>query len=156
MGESLLGLQLATSADSQFVWEVNNAPATRAQSINPASIPWESHQQWFAAKLTDPDCRMWVALIDGVRVGVIRFQLTPPSALVSVALSESHQGRGLGRQLIAEATAMVLAEATTAVAMIRPENVGSVKAFEAAGYVLRGTERQHGVTLLRLEAQRLE
>ena len=51
---------------------------------------------------------------------------------------------------------MVLSEAAIAVAMIRPDNIGSIKAFEAAGYIEHGTEIQNGVTLLRFEAQRSE
>ena len=154
MAEVVLNLQAATDEDSQFIWQVNNAPATRAQSINSAPIPWGSHQAWFTSKLKDPNCRMWVALTHGEQVGVIRFQLTEREALVSVALADAQQGRGLGRRLIAEATALVFAEIPVAVAMIRPDNVGSIKAFEAAGYTLAGREEQGDVSLLRYEAQR--
>ena len=154
MAEVSLTLQAATEQDSHFIWRVNNAPLTRAQSINSEPIPRDSHEVWFASKLNDPSCRMWVALTHHERVGVIRFQISEHEALVSVALDEAQQGRGLGRRLIAEATALVFAETSIAVAMIRPDNVGSIKAFEAAGYTLTGSETQGDVVLLRYEAQR--
>lgn len=149
-----LTLQAATDQDSHFIWLVNNAPLTRAQSINSEPIPWASHEAWFASKLEDPTCKMWVALTHNERVGVIRFQLSGREALVSVALDEAQQGRGLGRRLIAEATALVFAETPVAVAMIRPDNVGSIRAFEAAGYLLARSETQGDVSLLRYEARR--
>ena len=85
MDDESLCLQPAKTADSQFIWEVNNAPATRAQSINADPIPG-GHINGGSPQRSDP-IRMWVALSQGV-VGVIDFADATISAL-SVAPSSA-------------------------------------------------------------------
>ena len=75
------------------------------------------------------------------------------TATISVALAPEHQGRGLGRRLIAAGTEATLNTrgVQRVIAMIRPTNVASVRAFEAAGYTLVGEVRDTDVALLRYE-----
>ncbi len=144
----------ASDGDCRFYWEVNNAPSTRALSISTAPIPWESHQRWYAAKLGDPKTALQVAEANGQRVGVVRVDRDGPDVTISVALAPEHQGQGHGRRVIAAATQAALEDPATdrVIALIRPENPGSVRAFEAAGYVLIGEGESDGITLLRYEA----
>ena len=154
MTETSVILREATPEDCRFYWTVNNAPTTRAQSITTDPIPWDSHARWYPARLADPATALYVAESGGDRVGVVRFDLAGEEATISVALAPEHQGKGLGRRVIAEATQTTLAltGATRAIALIRPDNVGSVRAFEAAGYVLDGRQAAGDTELLRYTA----
>ena len=155
MNEPTLTLRKAHSEDIRFYWEVNNTPTTRALSISPEPIPWEGHKAWYAARLSDPQTTLYVAELNEKRVGVLRVERGERGrTTISIALSEVYQGRGLGRQLIAEGTRLTLAspDITQVIALIRPNNIGSVRAFQAAGYQADGEAIERGVSLLRFIA----
>ena len=155
MSEAALTLRLATAEDCRFYWEVNNAPSTRALSISPGSIPWEDHTQWFERRLESATTTLYVAEVRNQKVGVVRFDLAAGEATISVAIAEEHRGRGLGRRVIAEGTQVTLStdDGTHVVALIRPDNIGSVRAFKAAGYVRDGETQVGNVALLRYIAR---
>ena len=155
MNEPALRLREAGSEDVRFYWEVNNTPTTRALSISPEPIAWEGHKAWYAARLSDAQTSLYVAELNEKRVGVLRIERDDKArATISIALSEVYQGRGLGRQLIAEGTRLTLAAPaiTQVIALIRPNNIGSVRAFQAAGYRAAGEAIERGVSLLRFIA----
>lgn len=145
----MFGLRRATSGDARFVWEVNNEPSVRARSVDTADIPWESHAVWYERKLVDPRAVLFVGTVGGTPAGICRFDVIEREAVVGVALGSAFRGRGLGQWLIASATAELfrLQPVERVRAAIRPDNVGSLRAFAAAGYVLSGTEEQSGVAL---------
>ncbi|MGH9508910.1 MAG: UDP-2,4-diacetamido-2,4,6-trideoxy-beta-L-altropyranose hydrolase, partial [Terriglobales bacterium] len=51
-----LRLRRATEQDCRLLWEWANDPDTRANSFSSELIPWDDHQRWFRAKLSDPAC----------------------------------------------------------------------------------------------------
>lgn len=157
-GESVVVLRRATAADCRWVWQVNNEPSTRRWSVRQEPIPWPDHERWFAARLVDPDTLLWVATASGQDLGVVRCDLVPATrtAVLSLALVPEQRGRGQGRAAIAAAVRAVFGLPTVdvLVAMIRPANEASCRAFTSVGFVPQATELQHGVELLRTELVR--
>lgn len=154
MTEAALIIRAAGPDDCRFYWTVNNDPTTRAVSMSTAPIPWASHATWYPARLSDPFTHLYVAEHGDVPVGVVRFDVEGEDATISVALAPEHQGKGLGRRIIAQATERTLLEtsASRAVALIRPDNHGSVRAFVAAGYREDGSVVLGDHTMLRFIA----
>lgn len=154
MTESTVIVRAAVADDCHFYWTVNNEPSTRAQSIAPEPILWESHQRWYARHLDDATTQLYIAEVAGQRVGVFRFDLAGNDSTISIALSPEHQSKGLGREIIASGTSTTLASSTVkrVIALIRPDNIGSVRAFLAAGYIRDGQTEANGVELLRFVA----
>ena len=145
-------LRRAEAADCAFVWNVNNEPSVRAQSIRSAPIPFEEHAAWFARKLADANALLWVAEAPEA-VGVVRCDRAAAGAEISLALTPGARGRGLGAAMIAAASAAA-AEAlgvSVVVALVRPENQASLRAFARAGFSHAGRESREGVALERLE-----
>ena len=123
----------------RVVWAINNHPSTREQSIHQASIPWETHEAWFEARLAEAPCLMWIAEREREVVGLVRFAVDdPPSqADISVAVHPDRRGRGVGSWLIAVGTTRAFdAHPALAriVAVVRPDNEPSLRAFAKAGY----------------------
>ncbi|MBB2924152.1 GNAT family N-acetyltransferase [Cellulomonas cellasea] len=137
-------LRPATAADARLLFTWANDPATRAQSFSTGPIAWESHVAWFERVLADPARVLWLLEDDGRPVASIRFEARggagepgDADAVVSVQAAPDARGRGYGRRVVAEATALyVSATARRVVAEIRPSNTASARVFEAAGYVL--------------------
>ncbi|MGH2829375.1 MAG: GNAT family N-acetyltransferase [Actinomycetota bacterium] len=140
-------LQRATAADSKGVFAWANDPVTRANSASTDPIPWESHSEWFAAKLADPNCSIFIVSDGDEPVGVVRFDVAGDEAEISVNLAPEARGRGIGSLAIRVACAEVPDE--TVVAYIREENTASQKAFAAAGFTPDGRRVVRGVDMLR-------
>ncbi len=146
-------LRRASVDDARFVWEVNNHPSVRAQSVSTAPIPWESHEAWFARRIADAATLFFIATCGADPAAVVRFEVQDTEATISVAVAPTFRGHGLGSRVIASATDE-LARArpgTCAVALVRLGNEASLRAFARAGYLRTGSHEENGIALERLE-----
>jgi len=146
----------AAAEDARFVWTVNNHPTTRAQSLSTGDISWETHLAWFQARLARPDCAFLIGLSGDEPIGVARFDVAAGEAVISLAVSADHRGRGLGGRLIRSITDLALARADVrvAVAFTRPTNTASRRAFAQNGYREVGAVDMGGVEMCRFERVR--
>ncbi len=135
--------------DARFVWDVNNDPTVRAQSISTDPIPWESHQAWFSDALERSTRYLWIVEVASEPAGVVRFDVDGDAATISVALQAAYRGRGLGTKLIDRAC-HALADTGLAgriIALVRPDNAPSMLAFERAGFALQRSIKQDDLEL---------
>lgn len=135
----MLTLRRADAHDSQALWSWRNDEATRAASLNDAPIPWDRHEQWFLATLSDPARAILIALDDGGdRVGMVRFDVdSPATAIVSINVAPERRGDGVGRSLLHSALEWMTEQghATTVIAVVRSDNSASLRIFEREGFV---------------------
>ena len=82
-----------------------------------------------------------------------RFDVAGGEAVISLAVSADHRGRGLGGRLIRSITDLALARADVrvAVAYTRPTNTASRRAFAQNGYREVGAVDMGGVEMCRFE-----
>lgn len=148
---STLALRRAGPADSHTLWEWRNAPDVRATAFSPDPISWEDHERWFARKIADPLCLLFIAEDDEAPLGQIRFDVGEggTEAEISVSVQRAHRRRGVGTALIEEGIQAAAAEGLRTVhAYIKPENEASVRAFVRAGFVSAGTTEVRGAEAL--------
>jgi UDP-2,4-diacetamido-2,4,6-trideoxy-beta-L-altropyranose hydrolase len=137
MARADLRLRPATADDRRLLFGWANDPVVRNNSFHAAAIDWEEHCAWFAAKLRDPACVMFIALLDGGRsLGLARFDIQRHSATVSVSIAAEFRGRGWGGRLIRQACEALFAARPVARvnAYIKKDNVASQHAFARAGF----------------------
>jgi RimJ/RimL family protein N-acetyltransferase len=136
--------------DCGLVWEWANDPTIRAASFSSDSIPWQQHLAWFTSKLADPNCVLYIALVDDNRVGQVRYQLEGREATISVSLAPEWRRRGYGSAVIWHASRLVLetTDASRIIAYLRPENTVSVQAFARAGFRPNGAATVQGQAAL--------
>lgn len=145
-----VALRKADESDMGRVWVWNNEPAARAASTRSESIPWEAHQRWFAAKLRDPQTALWIVERANIgAIGTVRVERAGDEDIISLALTPGVRGRGLGAVVIVEAIRQWRHAGVErpVVALVKPDNVASIKAFERAGFVLAGRRDIDGVQL---------
>src|SRR5437763_1683945 len=125
----MLTLRPAVEGDSRLIWTWANDPLVRAVSFSTAPITWEQHQQWFARKLNDQTCTMFIAMsAEGTPVGQVRFETTgEEQVVVSVSIDRARRGSGLGRALIELGVQEYFraGKATHIHAFIKSDNMGS-------------------------------
>jgi RimJ/RimL family protein N-acetyltransferase len=109
LGET--SIRLAVLRDACLLWEWANDPMTRRNSFNPEPISWDRHQDWFATKLTSPDCRLWIMELEKTPVGQIRYdRISADTAQISFSVAPFVRGRGLGTLLLEKTRPMAARE----------------------------------------------
>jgi UDP-2,4-diacetamido-2,4,6-trideoxy-beta-L-altropyranose hydrolase len=128
--------------DREQLWEWANETTVRRMSFHQEPIPWEEHIAWFEKKFQDPACFLYIAVTeDDVPVGQIRFDVQDNKAIVDVSVDREWRDKGLGPEIIRGGIQRLLAEkpGIPVHTQVKLENVGSVRAFEKAGFVTCGT-----------------
>jgi pseudaminic acid synthase len=163
LGEDMIGpvrdvaavtLRPALQADAALLRAWRNDPQTRAMSIHEGEVGAAEHEAWLARSLASSERWLFIAERDGRPVGTVRLDADGPASVeVSLTVAPAERGNGYALALLraAEDEARRLG-AVRITAVLRPDNVASRRAFEAAGY--RGFvehRAQTGVALIKCE-----
>ncbi len=133
MGCNGVVIRPATAGDSRSIFEWRNHPDIRAVSRSTDEICWESHENWFASVLDDPERMLLIGEINGQPLGVVRFDIHNSGADVSIYLVPRNKTQGRGRDLLRSAEQWFV--------RVRPE----IQLLRAE--VLGANERSHGLFL---------
>ncbi|UOQ67929.1 UDP-2,4-diacetamido-2,4,6-trideoxy-beta-L-altropyranose hydrolase [Hymenobacter volaticus] len=134
-------LRPATLHDSDLLFEWTNDPTVRQYSFNPSPVLRTEHEQWLAARLTDPSSLLLLAEQpdNSSPVGIIRFQVAGAQATLSYSLAAPFRGRGLAALLLLAGTRYLIQTFTQVqqiLGHVHQHNTASIKAFERAGFSL--------------------
>lgn len=146
--EGDLRLRPATMNDARLLFEWFNEPAVRAVSFSSEKVSWEHHCAWLKSKLADQHYVIWLAEAGAGRpVGQARFVMEDDTATISISLAAESRGQGLGTLLIWAACRKLCREhqkIRRIKAWIKPDNVGSLRAFEKARFQFLAEKDAHG------------
>lgn len=148
-----VALRRASPDDAARLLAWRNDPHTRAMSVSDEEITAEQHRAFLVASLDSADRLLFIAEAEGQPVGTLRLDRLPGATLeVSLTVAPEERRRGYSASLLraAEVEASRLG-ATRLVAVLRPENVASRKAFEGAGYRGFVDDERSGVALVHCE-----
>tara|TARA_B100000315_G_scaffold215981_1_gene215582 strand:+ start:1431 stop:1901 length:471 start_codon:yes stop_codon:yes gene_type:complete len=138
----MLSLRDAQESDCRLLWEWRNEEAVRKTAFSSDPISWEDHQKWFAGKLKDQNCHLYVAVDKSEGpFGQVRFDFTSQDeAEIHLSIVSPMRGRGRGRELIGAAVDRLFSSTTIGAvsAYIKPENAASIRAFEGEQFLRLG------------------
>lgn len=128
-----IAIREAQPDDARLIWEWANDPSVRANSFNPAPIPWEKHLSWYENKLASTATRFWLLIVDDKPVGQIRYDKDREgkSAEISFSVAREHRGKGYGVELIGRTCQRACTELDVEeiTALTFAENAASHQAF---------------------------
>ncbi len=144
-------LRAATPEDCRNLWEQVNEPEMRSLAQNPAHVPWEEHQRWYATRLTSA-LPFWIIEVDNKKfAGYIRFEKNSESAVrLSVLLAREYRGQGLGSRLLSVACHLFW-EAFPSIdieALVLEDNIASQRMFNKVGFRCVSMEHINGKRFL--------
>ena len=140
----MIVLRKASFEDSQFLFELRNAPANKLHFMNPNSINYDEHLAWLNSKLSDSRFTIYIASIQGEDFGQFRIS---EEGDVSVSILDSFKYKGLGTVFISTASNFYFKEfGKDLFAVIKKENRLSILAFEKAGYIFEENIIKEGIT----------
>lgn len=129
-----LAFRAARQDDCAALLRWRNHPSVRAVSHDPAEIDAATHAAWLERTLGDPRRLLLIAERQGEAVGVVRFDLDAPRALISVYRVPGSTARGGLIRAAGDWLAGQRPEIRHIVAEVLPDNTASLAAFHAAGY----------------------
>lgn len=142
-----LRLRPANVDDAKLLWEWANDPVVRASAFSTDPIPWEKHVAWFAQKIRDPRCFIFVAIdADENLIGQVRFDITgDEDAECDVHIARESRGKKYAAPLIDAGVRKLFAstDVRSVSAYIREENEASIRSFKKAGFSLQGKAYVH-------------
>jgi RimJ/RimL family protein N-acetyltransferase len=142
MAASMISVRPATVSDAEILFEWRTDLQTRAASVATGELLWQEHAAWLAAALADNRRYLYVAENDSIqpdaRVGVCRFDLDLEMTVAEVSINTSPtvRGQGMSKSILEAAMARFQADLgqTPLTATIRPNNIASIRIFEACGF----------------------
>lgn len=132
-------LRYATKEDEVFFHNLANDPFVRKNSFKTESIKYSDHKVWFRNKLGSTSSCLFVASINTIPVGQVRFDLDVTSAIwmIDYSLIASFRGKGLGFSMLNEAIIRMsnkLDQNRGFGAEVKIENVPSLKIFRKLNF----------------------
>jgi RimJ/RimL family protein N-acetyltransferase len=118
-----------------FRWR--NDPFIVARSTSQKLVTWDEHCTWYEATLQRDDRLIYIAMKEGVPVGLARFdRVDAISCVISVYLLEEFTGRGLGVETIRESCAAIFRQwdIEQIIACVRCDNREGRSGFLKAGF----------------------
>ncbi len=134
-------LEAITRTDKDYLYKLQSIVGIRDYALNPSYPSIEEHNNWFETKIKDDSTKIYKIILDGSPVGVIRSdkiiedkQSTDIDIKVEISLTidPAYSGKGIAKKAIAQIISEVEAKIYTAV--IRSDNIASVKAFIHNGF----------------------
>ena len=127
-----------TLADMQQLWHWQCEPGNRRFFRHPAAPEWPEHENWFKRAVASPNIKLYRIDWKQSAVGMMRLDMrSTTTAEVSILLSKSTQGQGIGRlalQLFCEQFPQL-----HLIAEIHPDNQPSKCIFRGCGFTQMDT-----------------
>ena len=152
-----LRLREVERQDCEILFHWRNLPEIIELGSSQKSVQWNEHEAWFNSALKSPKCIIYIITFKKEPIGQLRFDREDQQrADISIYIVSQFIGKGLGRVAIREACKKLFNEKGSIReinALIREENIASIKAFERVGFKVNNAYRDkpfhHHLTLER-------
>ncbi len=137
--DSWFTIRIASVNDMIHVFELSNNIEVRNNSFNQKEILLDDHKIWFNKTINNPKVFFQIVEVAGVFAGQVRYTIEDNECVVGISISPKFRGISLGEKILivsAQNFKKVFQNVKTVTAYIKKENIGSVKIFEKAGYLL--------------------
>lgn len=134
-----MDIRYACEADELILFNWRNDPETRRMSLNTTPLSWNEHSAWLRSQLLRTDRCLMICELPSttIPVGLVRFEASKCSAVISLNISPIHRGKGFSTRCLTAAIEHYFAIrpwVTAFYATIKRENSASLSAFKKAGF----------------------
>jgi RimJ/RimL family protein N-acetyltransferase len=139
-------LRQAKPADCELLFNwVNERDSLAAKLVTTGPIARAEHEKWFAARLADPETFLWIIESGGEPIGQLRLMKKIDAYEVDIYVVGGQRQAGVARQALTSGVDMLSGQRPSAIvrARVKPDNVGSQRLFERAGFLLAARHGGH-------------
>lgn len=143
MNDDSLIIIKATTDHSIDIWSWRNDPMTRSMFRSPDLVAWDDHAKWFESSLVNPKRFIYVALMNGRPVGMVRFDavsLAEGRFETSINVAPAERRSGIGRKLLTDSIRALTNEISCVkeiLAEVKSTNPASNALFTSVGFLLQ-------------------
>lgn len=130
-------LRWASEDDVQTTFDWASNKIVRKYAIQKNEIIFEEHVKWFLNKISSDDCIYFIAEVNNIPIGSIRFDLNEKKeALLSFLLDPVFHGKGYGKEIVEKGCGelLKLKKLKKIVGVVKIENIPSIKTFKSLGF----------------------
>ena len=153
-----MSVRPAVYADALLVWLFSNEQTAVERGVRGTRFSLPEHLEWWDKRFLSPTQLIYMIHdYNAQPIGFVRYGKCGAGELcdrtdeaeVSIALAPKSRGVGFGSLSLDETSerAKSLLGVNRLVALIRPDNIGSIRTFERSGYRCEGSEKRMGVAL---------
>jgi len=133
-----ISIRLIEKKDSEDLFAWRNDKNTRQMSKSSKRISLSEHVKWFSKCISDKNVVIFMCENnEGLKLGIVKFDIENDKALVSINLSPNHRGKGLGRKCLSKSIKFLKScqqEVNFIEAGIKTSNYSSLRSFETVGF----------------------
>lgn len=125
-------IRTADLSDLQDVFDWRNDSFSRSMSLSSEAVSLNEHIDWYQRSLKNPNRRIYIGLINDLKVGVVRFDFNEDTgqSRVSINLNPLLRGKGFGFSLLSKSISVYKqSKDSTLIATVKKENYASFKIF---------------------------
>ena len=149
MTKNRLRYRQARTEDLMLYYSWANEPAVRRNAFSQNEITLEEHTRWFLKKLAAPETLLLLFFDGDTPVGQVRVELEDQENLgyLDISVDQRLRGRGFGTEMLKSSVAYCRLHHPSIVlkGVVKPENRGSARAFEKAGFTRKDDEVKQGL-----------
>lgn len=119
--------------DILFTWRNNEE--TRAMSVNTAPVHYETHIKWLEKSLSNEDRMIFIAEIEAVPVGTVRFDRKSDGWEMSWTVAPEKRRQGIGKAMVKAAVEIGKKTPGKLYASMKHMNIASRVVAKYAGFV---------------------
>lgn len=145
--------RIATEKDVFLYFRWANDKLTRQNSFQSKPIDFDTHEQWFLAKVKDVNTLLLVFENSaGIPVGQVRLEHKTEENIIGISIDERFRGKGFTTEMLAYSCERFFSkfqEESEILAYIKTENVASIKAFENVGFEFLEKEETYNIYVIK-------
>lgn len=131
-------IRTADHSDLQDLFEWRNDSFSRSMFTSSEAVSLNEHIDWYKRSLKNPNRRIYIGLVNDLKVGVVRFDFNEDTeqSEVSINLNPQLRGQRFGFSLLSKSISVYKqSKDTTLIATIKKENEASFKIFTKCGFL---------------------
>jgi ribosomal protein S18 acetylase RimI-like enzyme len=140
-----LFLKEASVEDSKYLFDLRNDIGVRESAKNSEVISFETHEKWFAKKLSDSMSKIYIVWWQDVKAGQVRIDA---DQTLTIAVDVNMRGKGLGALMLKAAVEKYQKEVANKpiFADIKDHNKNSISIFEKAGFKFLKRKEENNIS----------
>ncbi|WP_415883472.1 GNAT family N-acetyltransferase [Neptuniibacter sp. QD34_54] len=151
-------LRKATKEDVWMLFEWANDEEVRKQAFNSDPIEISEHHNWFKRALASASIEIYIALLNEIPVGQIRFTLSNDnSAEVDIHTAPSKRGLGYGVSILKLGIEKIYKDTHVEIikSMVKVDNNRSLNTFLKLGFNNKGIKAHNGINCFYLTYEKI-
>lgn len=135
----MLSIRKASQDDIDIYFNWANDLIVRKNAFSKDKITWENHVEWYAGKLKDENCYLYVLEKDHQPIGQVRFDIDSAKgeAEIGYSVDANYRGKGVGTKMMGMGITQLQRDTDKVfsfIAKVKEANVASANIFINIGF----------------------